>query len=67
MDAYGHVSVRSEQNPQHYFMSRALAPELVTADDILEYDLDCKVIGASALRFFWSDLSMGKSVRRNRT
>ena len=33
-DAYGHVSVRSDQNPQHFFMSRSLAPELVTADDV---------------------------------
>src|ERR1019366_8049561 len=51
-DAYGHVSVRSEQNPQHYFMSRSLAPDLVTADDILEYDLDSKVIGASKAALF---------------
>lgn len=48
VDAYGHVSVRSAQNPRHYFMSRALAPELVTAQDILEYDLDSAVVGSSA-------------------
>ena len=52
VDAYGHVSVRSDQNPQHFFMSRSLAPELVTADDILEYDLDCKVIGNSKAAVF---------------
>jgi ribulose-5-phosphate 4-epimerase/fuculose-1-phosphate aldolase len=40
LDAYGHVSVRSDRDPQHYFMSRSLAPALVTAADILEYDLD---------------------------
>ena len=44
-DAYGHVSARSERNPQHYLMARSLAPELVTAADILEYDLDSNVIG----------------------
>src|SRR5258708_2911882 len=46
-DAYGHVSVRSEGNPQHYFMSRSLAPDLVTAGDILEYDLDSALVGAA--------------------
>jgi HCOMODA/2-hydroxy-3-carboxy-muconic semialdehyde decarboxylase len=40
VDAYGHVSVRSEQNPNRYLLSRALAPELVTEADIMEFDLD---------------------------
>jgi HCOMODA/2-hydroxy-3-carboxy-muconic semialdehyde decarboxylase len=40
IDAYGHVSVRSPDNPQRYFIARSLAPEVVQADDILEYDLD---------------------------
>jgi ribulose-5-phosphate 4-epimerase/fuculose-1-phosphate aldolase len=44
-DAYGHVSVRSDRNPRHYLMARSLAPELVTAADILEYDLDSNLIG----------------------
>jgi HCOMODA/2-hydroxy-3-carboxy-muconic semialdehyde decarboxylase len=40
IDGYGHVSVRSERDPKRYLLSRSLAPELVTADDIMEYDLD---------------------------
>ena len=40
IDAYGHVSMRSPENPQRYFIARALAPEIVQAEDILEYDLD---------------------------
>ena len=44
-DAYGHVSMRSAQNPQRYFMTRSLASELVSADDILEFDLDSNVVG----------------------
>lgn len=40
VDAYGHVSVRSEKNPKRYFLSRSMAPELVTEKDILEFDLD---------------------------
>src|ERR1700758_5316308 len=40
VDAYGHVSVRSERDPHRYLLARAMAPELVTADDIVEFDLD---------------------------
>jgi ribulose-5-phosphate 4-epimerase/fuculose-1-phosphate aldolase len=59
-DAYGHVSVRSEKNPQHYFMSRSLAPDLVTAGDILEYDLDSNAIGASGAALFLERFSHGE-------
>jgi ribulose-5-phosphate 4-epimerase/fuculose-1-phosphate aldolase len=44
LDGYGHVSVRSPTNPQHFLMSRSLAPALVTAADIMEFDLDGKPI-----------------------
>lgn len=40
LDAYGHVSVRHPGNPQRFLMGRNLAPALVTANDIVEYDLD---------------------------
>ena len=40
LDGYGHVSVRHDRDPNRYLLSRALAPELVTAADIIEYDLD---------------------------
>ena len=40
IDAYGHVSIRSPSNPKRYFIARALAPEKVQVEDILEYDLD---------------------------
>jgi ribulose-5-phosphate 4-epimerase/fuculose-1-phosphate aldolase len=40
VDAYGHVSIRNPKNPNTFFMARSLAPELVTADDIVELDLE---------------------------
>jgi len=40
VDAFGHVSIRHPANPNRYLMSRAIAPALVTADDIMEFDLD---------------------------
>ncbi len=44
LDGYGHVSVRHDKDPTRYLMSRSLAPELVTASDILEYDLDSNAV-----------------------
>lgn len=40
IDGYGHVSVRSEKNPQRYFLAGHIAPELVREEHIIEYDLD---------------------------
>ncbi len=40
IDAFGHVSMRHPDNPNHYFLSRSRAPELVEPDDFIEYDLD---------------------------
>lgn len=40
VDAAGHVSHRHPDAPDRFFMSRALAPALVTPDDIIEFSLD---------------------------
>jgi ribulose-5-phosphate 4-epimerase/fuculose-1-phosphate aldolase len=40
-DAAGHVSLRHPERADRFLMSRSLAPELVTADDIMEFTLDC--------------------------
>ena len=46
VDAYGHVSARHDRNPGRYLLARDLAPALVSADDILEYDLDSNPLDA---------------------
>jgi HCOMODA/2-hydroxy-3-carboxy-muconic semialdehyde decarboxylase len=51
LDGYGHVSVRDPANPNHYFLSRSLAPGLVTGADIIEYDLDSNPIGDDRLSY----------------
>lgn len=51
LDGYGHVSVRNPANPNHYFLSRSLAPGLVTAGDIIEYDLDSTPQGDTRLSY----------------
>jgi ribulose-5-phosphate 4-epimerase/fuculose-1-phosphate aldolase len=42
VDGYGHVSVRNPANAERYFLARAGAPALVTAADIVEYDLESR-------------------------
>jgi len=44
VDGYGHASVRHPADPQRYLMSRSIAPELVTAADVMEYDLDSTAV-----------------------
>jgi len=40
LDGFGHVSVRHPKNPERYLISCSRAPELVCAEDIMEFDLD---------------------------
>jgi len=44
VDAFGHVSARHPQNPNHYLIARAVPPELVNAEDIMELSLDGEVV-----------------------
>lgn len=44
LDAFGHVSVRNPGNPKTFFQSRSLSPSEVTTKDILEIDLEGKLI-----------------------
>src|SRR5689334_13006954 len=40
VDGFGHVSARQEPDPARFLLARSMAPGLVTADDIMEFDLD---------------------------
>src|SRR5262249_39676472 len=40
LDVSGHVSGRAPRDPEHFFLSGPLAPALVTAADIMAYDLE---------------------------
>ena len=44
IDAFGHVSMRDLDNPNRYWLSRSRAPELVTVDDLIEYDLESQPV-----------------------
>jgi HCOMODA/2-hydroxy-3-carboxy-muconic semialdehyde decarboxylase len=47
LDGFGHISVRHPGNPNRYLMSRSKAPALMTADDVIEYDLDSNAVNAN--------------------
>jgi ribulose-5-phosphate 4-epimerase/fuculose-1-phosphate aldolase len=47
VDAFGHVSVRHNRNRERFLLSRSLAPDLVTAADLIEYDLDSNPVNAN--------------------
>jgi ribulose-5-phosphate 4-epimerase/fuculose-1-phosphate aldolase len=46
VDGFGHVSVRHDKDPNRYLLARSMAPALVVADDVLEYDLDSNPVDA---------------------
>jgi ribulose-5-phosphate 4-epimerase/fuculose-1-phosphate aldolase len=40
VDGFGHVSMRHPLRPDRFLLARSMAPALVTADDMLVFDLD---------------------------
>jgi len=48
LDGYGHISVRHPGNKNHFLLSRSLAPESVTAADIMEFDLGAVAVDKDA-------------------
>ena len=52
LDGWGHVSVRHNRDPNRFLLSRSLAPELVTAKDILEFDLDNNPVDAKGRNLY---------------
>jgi HCOMODA/2-hydroxy-3-carboxy-muconic semialdehyde decarboxylase len=53
IDGFGHISMRHPTNPNRYLLSRSVAPALVTADDIMEYDLDSNPVDARGRASFF--------------
>ncbi|HEX2256645.1 MAG TPA: class II aldolase/adducin family protein [Afifellaceae bacterium] len=52
VDAFGHISVRHPKDPGLYLMARHLAPGLVTAQDIVTFDLDSNPLVNMAPRYY---------------
>ena len=52
VDGFGHISVRHPESPAHFLLSCNRAPGLVTADDILTYDLNGDLAAPSDKRSY---------------
>src|SRR5882724_9610408 len=52
VDAYGHVSIRHPDNPNHFLIARSLAPDLVGPEDIVELDLDGQPVRGDAAQLY---------------
>ena len=63
-DAAGHVSMRHPGHPERFLMSRSLAPQMITADDIMEFDLDCNAIDPRGRNGFIERYLHGEILRK---
>jgi len=48
VDGFGHVSTRHPGRPDRFLLARSMAPALVAAGDIMEFDLDGNAAGGDA-------------------
>ncbi|HEX3868187.1 MAG TPA: class II aldolase/adducin family protein, partial [Gemmatimonadaceae bacterium] len=64
VDAFGHLSVRHDKDPEKYVMSRHLAPVLVTEKDLLTYDLDSQPIAPTKHRLYSERFIHGEIYKR---
>ena len=48
VDGFGHVSVRHDQSPQRFLLSRSLAPARVRREDIMSFDLEGNALDADS-------------------
>ncbi len=63
LDAWGHVSIRHPNNPERYLLSRARAPALVSAADIMEFDLESNPVDQRDRRMFLERFIHGQAFR----
>ncbi len=52
LDAYGHISARSDKRPDRFLISRSRAPALVTAADLMELGADSEPAGGDTRKGF---------------
>src|SRR6478672_1510860 len=63
VDGFGHVSARDPASHAHFLLARNMAPGLVTAHDILTFDLDGQAIDAGDRRVYLERFIHGEIYR----
>jgi ribulose-5-phosphate 4-epimerase/fuculose-1-phosphate aldolase len=63
VDAFGHVSVRHDKRPDRFLLARNMAPALVTAADIITFDLDGNPIDAGDRKVYLERFIHGEIYR----
>ena len=63
VDAFGHISVRHDKRPDRFLLARNMAPGTVTADDIIEFDLDGNPIDAGGRKVYLERFIHGELFR----
>ncbi len=64
VDGFGHISVRHPDHPDRFLISRSLAPEMVTADDIMELTLAGDPVRADSRRPYLERFIHGEILAR---
>lgn len=63
LDAWGHVSIRHPARADRFLLSRARAPALITAADVMEFDLDSEPVVPNGRRLFLERFIHGEVYR----
>jgi HCOMODA/2-hydroxy-3-carboxy-muconic semialdehyde decarboxylase len=63
VDAFGHVSVRHDKDPGRFLLARNMAPGLVRAEDIVEFDLDSRPVNAGGRKVYLERFIHGEIYR----
>jgi HCOMODA/2-hydroxy-3-carboxy-muconic semialdehyde decarboxylase len=65
VDGYGHISVPNPANPNTFFLARSVAPSVVKAQDIMEFDMNGKALNGDT-RVAYGERFIHSGILRNR-
>lgn len=63
VDSFGHVSARHDVRPDRFLLARNMAPGNVTADDIIEFDLDSNPVNGGGRKVYLERFIHGEIYR----
>jgi HCOMODA/2-hydroxy-3-carboxy-muconic semialdehyde decarboxylase len=64
VDAFGHISVRSNKRSERFLLARNMAPGSVAAEDIIEFTLDGEPVNARGRKVYLERFIHGEIYRR---